>query len=234
VHTLTYGRAGRHDPRCSASGAARRYSGFKPIGFRSGLSGSSGSTPQPAPQVARCVPMFEGMRLTTDIAAQDTRASASVVEQRLSMAHPCLAATVSAIRISSDPPEDHDEDSKRHLESPHVCTTPGDGLCTLTTSRTPATRDYRWFCGLRAGQTPCRGTWGLCRLHGRSAPGWGGRNRCNAVALRWWREAAKSSTGTLLRDAHGKVPTVEVGTIERGDRGVGAFLRLHLDEAETS
>ncbi len=128
MHILTYGWAGPHDPRFLASGVARRYSGFRPIGFRPGLSGSSGSTPQPAPQVARCVPMFEGVRFTADIAVQDTRASASVVEQRFSEAHPCLAATVSAIRISSDPPEDNDESSRRYLESPHVCTTPDDGL----------------------------------------------------------------------------------------------------------
>jgi hypothetical protein len=128
VHILTYGRAGPHDPRFLASGVARRYSGFKPVGFRPGLSGSSGSTPQPAPQAARCVPMFEAVRLTADIAVQDTRASASVVVQRISEAHPCLAATVSAIRICSDPPEDNDENSKRYLGSPHVCTTPDDGL----------------------------------------------------------------------------------------------------------
>ncbi len=127
MHILTYGRAGRRDPRLLARGVARRYAGFDPIGFRPGLSGSSGSTPQPAPQAARCMPMFEGVQLTADIAVQDTRAPASVVVQRFSEAHPCLAATVSAIRISSDPPEDNDENSKRCLGSPHVCTTPDDG-----------------------------------------------------------------------------------------------------------
>jgi hypothetical protein len=127
VHILTYGLADRHDPRFLASGVARRYSGFKPVGSRPGSSGSSGSTPQPAPQVACCVPTFEGARLTTDLAVQDKRASASVVEQRLSDAQRCLATTVSTIRISSGPPEDNDGNSKRYLGSPRVCTPPGDG-----------------------------------------------------------------------------------------------------------
>jgi hypothetical protein len=127
VHILTYGWAGRHDSRFLANGVARRHSGFKSIGFRPGVSGSSASTPQPAPQVARCVPMFEGVRLTAGIALQDTRASASVVEQRFSEAHPYLAVTVSALRISPDPPKGDDENSKPQLGSPIVCTTPDDG-----------------------------------------------------------------------------------------------------------
>ena len=100
--------------------------------------------------------------------------------------------------------------------------------------RLPATPQYRWLHGLRARRTPHSRTWGLCRRRDRGAPVWDGRRRCSAVARRWRHEAAKSSAGTLLCDAHGKVATVEVGAIERGDRGVGAFLRLHLDEAETS
>jgi hypothetical protein len=74
------------------------------------------------------VPTFEGARLTTDLAVQGKRASTSVVEQRFSDAQRCLAATVAAIRVSSDPPEDNDEDPKRYLGSPHVCTPPCDGV----------------------------------------------------------------------------------------------------------
>jgi hypothetical protein len=104
----------------------------------------------------------------------------------------------------------------------------------LAPRRPPATPNYRWLRGLWAQRTPHSGTWGLCRRRDRGAPVWGDRRRCSAVARRWRREAERSSAGTLLCDAHGKVATVEVGAIERGDRGVGAFLRLHLDEAETS
>ena len=103
----------------------------------------------------------------------------------------------------------------------------------LTPRETPATPEYRWFCGLWVRRTPHSRTWGLCRLRARGAPGWGDRSRRSAVARRR-HEAERSSAGTLLCDAHGEVATVEVGAVERGDRGVGAFLRLHLDEAEAS
>ena len=104
----------------------------------------------------------------------------------------------------------------------------------LTPRRTPATPGERWFCELPERRTPHSHTWGRCSLRDRGAPGWGDHNRCNAVALERRREAEKSSAGTLLCDAHGKVATVEVGPVELGNRGVGAFVRLHLDEAEAS
>ena len=74
------------------------------------------------------MPTSEGARFTMYLAVRDKRASISLVEQRFSDAQRCLAATVSAVRISSGPPEDNGGNPKHCLGFPHICTPPGDGL----------------------------------------------------------------------------------------------------------
>lgn len=173
-------------------------------------------------------------RARTSPGAHVTTGSANVeLTPRFSDAVRCLSATRSAVQIPPSPPEDNSRNPKRAwgFHTSVRCRAMGHRL---TPRRTPATLNERWSCGLRARQTPYKGTSGRCRLHDRGAPDWGDRSRCSAAAPRRRRELVKCSAGTLLCDAHGEIATVEVRAIERGDRGAGAFLRLHLYEAETS
>jgi len=187
----------------------------------------------PILRVACCVPTSEGARLATGRAVQNEWACVSLVRPRFSGALRCLAAMVSAVRISSGLSEDNCRNSKQCLE--FLQSVEHQAMChSVARRRPPATPNERWFRGLRAPRTPHIGIWELCRRRDRGAPVWDDRSRCSAVARRQRHEAERSSAGTLLRDAHGKVATVEVGAIKSGNSRVGAFLRLHLDEAETS